>query len=940
MSTPASARPQQHLRAVPRHVEVSSGPAASPLLERVDELDALGDAVRALAAGAGGIVFIDAAAGLGKTALMTQAAQLARAAGATVCLAAPSPLERDFAYGAVRALLEAQLRDVPPRERARLLAGSAARAGDLLLDGAGEEGDATVVAHSLLWVCDGLATGQPLALLVDDAQWADRSSLEVLAYLARRAPDVPLLLVVAARTADPHSHWDLLAMIAGSAAATVLRPAPLTTGGGIRLMRRLAPDTAIGVCREHCAAAVGNPWLMHVLGHLLAGRHAAASSAIRTRMAELTPSARAMAAALAVLGDGADPQVLASVAGVGIAGLADAGDALAAAGLVGPDRAGFPHAFIATAIIGTLSRGECERLHSEAARAQLALGTEPDVVANHLLRTSPQADPEVVALLRTAAAEAWRRGAPAAAATYLRRALDERAPETDRGSVLAALATAAFDAEDSNARGYMQAALDASDGRLDVLARVASLSAVHAPDDRVVEAVERALASTAGEARAAAVVQAARELGSTLSGAPRRRLLRAAAPSTECGPLAARMQQAHEAWLAVEQGRADAHECAAMAREALADGVLLRAARERVGFHLCTRTLVLCAHPDGARSAVDAMRAEAITLGSSRLRAGAALFATELALRTGCVTRAEREARTVIALVDDRTGRLAKGALAVLVSVLAERGAFDEARALLSQAHVDHAQDAELLLAAARLELAAGDFARAHTRAHHVGGMCQAEGRTNPALCPWRSLAALALAHVDRRTEAATLADAELALARRFAAPAPIVAALHALIVAEPDPDARVALCEQALAVAEHSLAPLEATRVRLELGNTLRRLGKRIEARAPLQRALADADSGGAVLAAERARRELVATGLRPRRAQTEGADALTPRQAEICQLAAAGTSNREIAQRLFLSIKTVETHLAAAYRKLAVATRAELVEALTPTSAPASSP
>ena len=73
-----------------------------------------------------------------------------------------------------------------------------------------------------------------------------------------------------------------------------------------------------------------------------------------------------------------------------------------------------------------------------------------------------------------------------------------------------------------------------------------------------------------------------------------------------------------------------------------------------------------------------------------------------------------------------------------------------------------------------------------------------------------------------------------------------------------------------------------------------------------------------------ERARRELVATGLRPRQAAIEGAAALTPRQRQICELAAAGKGNRAIAQELFLSIKTVETHLAAGYRKLGVNTRA----------------
>ena len=103
-------------------------------------------------------------------------------------------------------------------------------------------------------------------------------------------------------------------------------------------------------------------------------------------------------------------------------------------------------------------------------------------------------------------------------------------------------------------------------------------------------------------------------------------------------------------------------------------------------------------------------------------------------------------------------------------------------------------------------------------------------------------------------------------------------------------------------------------------------RIGRRIHAPDALRPALADADRAGVWLLARRARRELVATGLRPRRSALEGPAALTPRQRQICELAAAGGTNGAIAAQLFLSVKTVETHLAAAYRKLGVTSRREL--------------
>ena len=143
--------------------------------------------------------------------------------------AAPGPLERHFGFGVVRALLEGALRDGPDERRARLLEGAAAPAGALLRDGAVPAADATMaIAHSVLWLCSGLAEEAPLMLVVDDAHWADRPSLEVLAYLARRIADVPLLIAIGARADDPDAASDLLSLIGGARAATVLHPQPLT----------------------------------------------------------------------------------------------------------------------------------------------------------------------------------------------------------------------------------------------------------------------------------------------------------------------------------------------------------------------------------------------------------------------------------------------------------------------------------------------------------------------------------------------------------------------------------------------------------------------------------------------------------------------------------------------------------------------------------------
>ncbi len=178
--------------------------AEASLIERAVEVDVLDTAVARLGAGEGSVVVLEAPAGLGKTVLLEHAEEHATAAACRVRRAAPGPLERHFPFGVVRALLEAPLRDASERERARLLDGAAEPAGALLLDGTVPGGDATMlIAHSVLWLCSAMADEQPLALVVDDAHWADRPSLEVLSYLARRIDDLPLLIALAARSGRP-----------------------------------------------------------------------------------------------------------------------------------------------------------------------------------------------------------------------------------------------------------------------------------------------------------------------------------------------------------------------------------------------------------------------------------------------------------------------------------------------------------------------------------------------------------------------------------------------------------------------------------------------------------------------------------------------------------------------------------------------------------------
>jgi DNA-binding CsgD family transcriptional regulator len=919
----------------PSHTEAA-------LVERAAELHVLEHAVAGLDRGTGGVVVLEATAGLGKTALLDHAAGVARDAGYLVRHAAPGPHERRFAFGVVRTLLEPPLRNLPASERAAILTGATAPAGALLLDAEiPEAADATAIAHGVMWACAGLARRQPLVLIIDDAQWCDRCSLQVLSYLAGRTCDLPLLILLAARPGDARAANDLLALLGGSRSGIALHLRPLTSMGTTRLIRRLAPQASIRLCSDWHRATGGDPWLLGELARSIQGHGQlaietrvtdSARAVVRRRLAELEPRDRAVAAARAVIGAGAASYAVARVAAADLSELARADDALTSVGLIRPDRDGIAHELIASAIRDDLAPAEHERLHRQSAEALIELGATSEVIAHHLLQCRPHGNAEAGDWLERAGEDAVERGAPATAVTYLERALEERAGVASRGRLLGKLAAAAFDAGAPAPRTRLRGALEETPDRADrlhLLTRLAAHDVIFGGDAGDVQLLTDELADPRTGPEDRVRVQTA--LLDALVALPERHVERARrAAAIELNgtgdPVLRRTVIAHRAWLATELGTADAQTCAAMALDALDGGFLLRAARHRAAYHLCVAVLVATDHARHAHRAIVALRAEALARGSMPLQAAAATYAAELSLRTGRAGEAETEARDALELAGADASVFAERAARVLVAARAERGAFDEARQFLSACGRGE------LHAHAKLALAEGDFEQAHAHARDAGARDEQRGRPNPACAGWRSIASLALAHLGRRDQAVLLADGELALAESFGAPVPIARAMVARAVAEPDDRTRSSICRRALASLEASraCAELESVRLRLELGRTLARIGRRIEARELLRPALADADAVGASQLAERARRELVATGLRPRRAALEGASALTPRQRQIVELAAAGKGNRAIAEQLFLSIKTVETHLAAGYRKLGVSTRLDLSAAV----------
>jgi DNA-binding CsgD family transcriptional regulator len=193
----------------------------------------------------------------------------------------------------------------------------------------------------------------------------------------------------------------------------------------------------------------------------------------------------------------------------------------------------------------------------------------------------------------------------------------------------------------------------------------------------------------------------------------------------------------------------------------------------------------------------------------------------------------------------------------------------------------------------------------------------------------WRSYAALAAARLGDHDRARALLDEELEIARRFGAPEPIGEALRVRAQLAPAADT-VELAREAVAVLAGSELRIAHAKALIDLGAALRRGGHRRDARAPLSEGLDLAHRCGAVVETDRALDELRATGARPRRPALRGVDALSPQERRIATLAGEGLSNREIAEALFLTRRTVEMHLTSAYRKLDVAGRDQLPGAL----------
>ncbi len=919
---------------------------------------------------------IEGAAGIGKTSLLGEAAERAEAERMAVLRARGSVMESEFALGVVVQLLAPSIEPLSVRERELAFAGAAGLARPLfeeVPDRAAADDRLFARFHGLHWLCARLAEERPLVLLVDDAHWADEQSLRFLAYLEARIEEIPACAILTVRRGEVAAAPEALSRLMERDPLKLVRPSPLSPAAIGELVRgRLGAQTADEVCAECARTTGGNPLLARQLiaalveevgerpnldvGAISAMGPPSVARFVAVRLRPRSPTVEAVAQALAILGDDASLADIAKVAGVDRRAAADAVDTLIEADLLCPGLPPrFVHPIIQQALQDSLPPAERVQLHLAAARE---LARDPDRcerVAAHLLAAAPAGpvgERWAFDALIDSARLAGNRGSADQAVRFLRRALEEKAPTSLRRSVLLDLGAAESAARMPEAAGRMEQAQRLSSSPTERAQAGLGLS------------MARFLAAELPEAIAACevILEAAddldRELRLGLEFQAAATRLVGGLPSAETfGRLLALEQEVSRGETAAERSllamiavvfasttARNSVEVAALAETAWGDGQLLVEVRsEHPALAAPATSIALTAA--SVAIALAGKLTRAIEVWSAGVEEGQArssmlLYSNSLGLRasgrvwSGDVGAAEADAVAALALLPGDDPIVLPAVLSALTDVHIERGTLEQAVTFLREAWPagelpQTLSICQALASRGRLALRLGDARAALDDLEDAGRRALAIAYVNPMALMWRSYAALAAARLGERDRADELIEEDLGIARRFGAPEPIGEALRVQALLAPSAEMAERAREAVNVLAGSELRVAHA-RALIDLGAALRRGGHRRDAREPLREGLALANRCGSVVETDRAMHELRATGARPRRPAVTGVDALSPQERRVTAMATEGLGNREIAEALFLTRRTVEMHLTGAYRKLGVASRAELPDAL----------
>ncbi|MBK3564213.1 AAA family ATPase [Streptomyces sp. MBT62] len=942
------------------------GATESGLLDRRRQLAVLDRAAGEARAGRGAVVLLRAGAGMGKTSLLSAWAEAEQPRGIRMVRGSGGELEQDFAFAVLRQLAEPLLAQAGRAGRERLLSGPAESASHALrVAGLGDAGGLSPEAsqgllHSLYWLMVHVTDDGPVALVVDDAHWADGPSLRWLEYLTRRLRGLPLLLVLTARPDSGTGAEPLLERIAAQPHCVRVGLPALGVDSVARLVRASLGQDAeprfIAACAE---ATQGNPLLLRELLRTLADKgvrpvddrarlveefrgRILADTVVKRLTGQPEPTRR-LAEALVVLGDGTDWHLAAELSELGEAQAREHGRRLRRIGVLAPgEPVRFDHPLVRAAIAETVGPVELAAGHARAAELLRREGAAGDRVAAHLLLAEPSGEPWRVDVLRQAARATRGRGAPEVTAAYLRRALREPMSGKERGPLLLELGGDELQLDVGAARHHLtQASAVLTDPYSRAQAAYLLANALFLGHEHA-DAVEVLARAVEDLRQADDSTGAAREVSWFLQA---QMLL---IGYDQLSTLPAARQLAGRLWGHKLAGDTPG-ECAVLA--ALAAWAVAGDASAEVANSLLDRAL------RGGLAAMDQSQmlvslAGTVFLTTDRLDDAAARFEqiADIGARWGVFlmvstamiwqlrVRARRGQQLALTTdfghpaVTDGEGLEPRARLALMAQVgesLIERGDLaSAARLLVPDADTDRGGwvwQGPMLLARSRVYAARGNRAAALTVLLEYGAQEKRTGVTNLTGAPWRSRAALLHLALGQRTDALQLATEEVELAHRWGTERVIGLALRSLGVVMGGSEGE-ALLREAVDLLERSPARLELARARYELGVVLSRRGETHQSGQVLTQALDLAEACGSLLLSGRVRRALAELGVRPRAAPAV-ASSLSLTEHRVLELVGADYSDRQVAQALLLTPQDVTGLVERVGRKLGVTNRSELV-------------
>jgi DNA-binding CsgD family transcriptional regulator len=891
-------------------------------------------------AGHSGVLLIRGEAGIGKSALLDYARQQAADLNVLRCRGVES--ESELAFSALADVFRPVLNRLSsiPEPQADALAAALA----LGPPGGGARFAACAATLSLLAAA---AEESPLLVTIDDAQWLDPSSAEALLFAARRLDAEGIVLLFAARTGEApmleraHLPQLVLSGLDREAAAALLagRNGPVAPPVVDRLL----------------AATAGNPLALLEIPSLLSAAQLAGTEPLGDelptapaveqaflRHVEELPERSQEALLVAAASESGDPvEIAQALLALGLDPREL--DAAEEAGLlsVAAGRLAFRHPLLRAAVYHVASTGARQAAHR--ALAQTAAGElHAARRAWHLAAAAPAHDEAAASALEEAAVEARRRGGRAEAASAFERAALLSPDESEKARLLHEAA------HDAWLAGGPDKALELLDAALacarDPVTR-ARIQHLRAGIELWGGSPMSAQALLSEEATAIEDLEPARAA---------RMLTDAAWACFVNAEIDAGVETAERACALAERAGVDAE---TLAKAVLGIGLVL-SGEPRKAMPLFAGYVALLENPE-TETAIDkafrpdgqvltwfeqyerARQSLTRTIESARRQTALGVLSYPLAVlsdldfRTGNWAAAYAGASEAVRIADETEQEtMVAFSLGCLARIEAARGDEDDCRR--------HAQRA-LALAYGRigavvasasaalglLELGLGRPDEAIVHLEEIARLAAAHGLREPAVVQWAPDLVEAFVRAGREDDAARELASFARLANETERTWALATTSRCRGLLAPD-DAFEAEFEQALELHGRTSAPFELARTQLCLGERLRRARKRAEAREPLRSALETFERLGATPWAERSRVELAATGETARRRDPYAAEQLTPQELQVALIVAQGATNKEAGAALFLSPKTIETHLGRVYRKLGVRSRTELAHLL----------